>query len=108
MAEQHFDPTLNPINATVSLSLRVLSIDDLGFEHKGGGLFMAYIAMRFLYPETFHHAYEHLSIPMGAVNTVVLLTSSLTMALAVSQSELGIGDGRDIYPGLYMQHTLEQ
>ena len=33
---------------------------------------------------------------------------SLTVALAVSQSELGIGDGSDIYPGLYMQHTLDE
>lgn len=46
VTEQHFDPALNPINATVSLSLRVLSIDDLGFEHKGGGLFMAYLQSR--------------------------------------------------------------
>ena len=52
-----------------------------------GGLFMAYIALRFLYPETFHHAYQHLSIPMGALNTVVLLTSSLTMALAVRAAQ---------------------
>mgnify|MGYP001071864760 CR=1 FL=1 len=36
------------------------------------------------------------------------MTLSLTMALAISQSELGIGDGRDIYPGLYMQHTLDE
>ena len=48
-----------------------------------GGLFMAYIAMRFLYPDTFEDAYLYLSIPMGATNTVVLLASSLTMALAV-------------------------
>jgi hypothetical protein len=46
VTEQHFDPALNPINATVSLGLRVLTIDDLGFEHKGGGLFMAYLQSR--------------------------------------------------------------
>jgi hypothetical protein len=28
--------------------------------------------------------------------------------MAISQSELGIGDGSDIYPGLYMQHTLDE
>ncbi|KAA1189773.1 hypothetical protein F0M18_15620 [Pseudohalioglobus sediminis] len=33
---------------------------------------------------------------------------SMKMALAISQSELGIGDARDIYPGLYMQHTLDE
>lgn len=46
ITEQHFDPALNPINATVSLGLRVLTIEDLGFEHKGGGLFMAYLQSR--------------------------------------------------------------
>ncbi|MFT7625953.1 MAG: cytochrome c oxidase subunit 3 [Myxococcota bacterium] len=48
-----------------------------------GGLFVAYGAIRSLYPETFLEAHEHLSVALGTVNTVVLLTSSLTMALAV-------------------------
>ena len=43
ITEEAFDPTLNPIRAKVSLGLRVLSIDDLGFAHKGGGLFMSYL-----------------------------------------------------------------
>ncbi|MEN8175525.1 MAG: hypothetical protein ABFS23_07165 [Pseudomonadota bacterium] len=43
ITEEAFDPSLNPIRAKVSLGLRVLSIDDLGFDHKGGGLFMAYL-----------------------------------------------------------------
>ena len=42
ITEEAFDPSLNPIRAKVSLSLRVLSVDDLGFDHKGGSLFMAY------------------------------------------------------------------
>jgi hypothetical protein len=46
ITEEAFDPALNPINAKVSLSLRSLSIDDLGFDHKGGGLFMAYLQSR--------------------------------------------------------------
>jgi hypothetical protein len=40
--EEAFDVNLNPIRAKISLGLRVLSIDDLGFNHKGGGLFMSY------------------------------------------------------------------
>tara|TARA_R110002110_G_scaffold205066_7_gene417186 strand:- start:333210 stop:334448 length:1239 start_codon:yes stop_codon:yes gene_type:complete len=32
---------------------------------------------------------------------------SMSIAMAVGQSELGVGDGADIYPGLYMQHTLD-
>jgi cytochrome c oxidase subunit 3 len=53
------------------------------------GLFMAYAMFRFWYPETFLAAHEHLSVPMGAVNTVVLITSSLTMALAVRAAQTG-------------------
>ena len=43
VTEEFFDAKLNPIRAKVSLSLRVLSVDDLGFGHRGGGLFMAYL-----------------------------------------------------------------
>ena len=43
ITEEAFDPHLNPIQAKVSLGLRVLSVDDLGFQHKGGSLFMAYL-----------------------------------------------------------------
>lgn len=43
ITENLFDAALNPIHATVSLTLRVLSVDDLGFRHRGGGLFMAYL-----------------------------------------------------------------
>jgi hypothetical protein len=42
VTEEAFDPNLNPIRAKVSLGMRVLSVDDLGFEHKGGNLFMVY------------------------------------------------------------------
>jgi hypothetical protein len=43
VTEEAFDVALNPIRARVSLSLRVLSVDDLGFQHRGGTLFMAYL-----------------------------------------------------------------
>lgn len=46
ITEEAFDPALNPIRAKVSLGLRVLTVDDLGFDHKGGGLFMAYLQGR--------------------------------------------------------------
>ena len=42
ITEEAFDPTLNPIRAKVSLGMRVLSVDDLPFDHKGNSLFMAY------------------------------------------------------------------
>jgi len=43
ITEEAFDTALNPIRAKVSLSLRVLSVDDLGFDHTGGGLFIKYL-----------------------------------------------------------------
>ena len=42
IVEEAFDPQLNPIRAKVSLSMRVLSIDDLGFNSKGGAIYMVY------------------------------------------------------------------
>ena len=48
-----------------------------------GGLFTAYMLYRVWYPETFGAASRTLDITLGTVNTMVLITSSLTMALAV-------------------------
>ena len=42
ITEEAFDPALNPIRAKVSLGMRVLSIDDLNFNDKGGSLYMTY------------------------------------------------------------------
>jgi hypothetical protein len=42
ITEEAFDQNLNPVRAKVSLGMRVLSIDDLGFSHKGGGIYMVY------------------------------------------------------------------
>jgi hypothetical protein len=44
ITEEAFDTQLNPIRAKVSLGMRVLTIDDLGFQHPGGHLFMAYLS----------------------------------------------------------------
>jgi len=43
ITEEAFDPNLNPIRAKVSLGLRVLNIDDIGFSHPGGRMFMSYL-----------------------------------------------------------------
>ena len=42
ITEEAFDTSLNPIRAKVSLGLRVLSVTDLGFDSKGGSLYMVY------------------------------------------------------------------
>jgi hypothetical protein len=46
ITEEAFDVNLNPIRARVSLGLRVLSVDDLGFDHRGGTLYMGYLRSR--------------------------------------------------------------
>jgi len=40
--EEDFTPDLYPLRARVSLTLRVLSVDDLGFDHRGGSLYLRY------------------------------------------------------------------
>ena len=42
ITEEAFDPALNPLRAKVSLGMRVLSIDDLYFNEKGGSLYITY------------------------------------------------------------------
>jgi cytochrome c oxidase subunit 3 len=48
-----------------------------------GGLFLAYSYMRARYPAEFHHGGAELNSVLGITNTVVLLTSSLTVVLAI-------------------------
>ncbi len=48
-----------------------------------GGLFVLYMAYRFKYAGDFHFAAKELDLPKGTINTMILLTSSLTMALSI-------------------------
>ncbi len=54
-----------------------------------GGLFTGYTIYRTRYPEAFASGSHHLDVMLGAINTVVLIGSSLTMALAVRSAEKG-------------------
>jgi cytochrome c oxidase subunit III len=54
-----------------------------------GGLFLAYMVYRRLFPEVFSIASNTLNIVIGAANTAVLLCSSFTMVLAVHASQIG-------------------
>jgi cytochrome c oxidase subunit 3 len=54
-----------------------------------GGLFLVYTIYRYMNPEAFLHASYELNIVMGTVNTIVLLTSSLTVAMAVTAMQKG-------------------
>jgi cytochrome c oxidase subunit 3 len=54
-----------------------------------GGLFLTYLVYRSSYPGAFVAASRELLIWAGGINTVVLITSSLTMALAVRAAQTG-------------------
>lgn len=53
-----------------------------------GGLFVAYIVYRSWHPDLFIMAAEQLDTTMGAINTVVLIASSLTIAMAIRAAQL--------------------
>lgn len=48
-----------------------------------GGMFLLYSVYRFTYADQFHIAAKELNTIVGAFNTAILLTSSLTMALSI-------------------------
>ncbi len=54
-----------------------------------GGLFAAYMTYRMKFPEAFAIASSHLDLTLGGFNTIVLILSSLTMALGVREAQLG-------------------
>jgi cytochrome c oxidase subunit 3 len=59
-----------------------------------GGLFLAYIVYRTMYPEAWIAGSNHLNVPLGALNTGVLICSSLTMVLAVRAAQVGSRGGQ--------------
>ena len=54
-----------------------------------GGLFTAYIVYRTAHPFAFALGSRTLDVKLGAINTAVLIGSSLTMALAVWAAQTG-------------------
>jgi cytochrome c oxidase subunit 3 len=49
-----------------------------------GGLFITYAVYRYLHPEAFHLASQELDIPIGTINTIILLISSATIAMSIT------------------------
>ncbi len=54
-----------------------------------GGLFLVYAVMRSNYSKEFHQAAHHLNAFIGAINTVVLLLSSATVAMSITALQKG-------------------
>ena len=86
LAHQHqFDDAEQQYEAS-ALGMWVFLVTEIMFF---GGLFTAYVAYRSAYPGAFGAASDHLDLTLGAINTAVLIGSSLTMALAVHSSQVG-------------------
>jgi cytochrome c oxidase subunit 3 len=81
----HFDNLAQQSEAT-TLGMWVFLVTEVLFF---GGLFATYMVYRGWYPGAFAAASHELDVALGTINTVVLITSSLTMALAVHAAQLG-------------------
>lgn len=53
-----------------------------------GGMFGAYMVYRYMYPAAFESTTHYMNVTLGALNTMVLICSSLTMALAVQSAQM--------------------
>jgi cytochrome c oxidase subunit 3 len=82
--QHHFDDMAQQVEAS-TLGMWVFLVTEIMFF---GGLFTAYLVYRHASPEGFAEASHHLNVTWGAVNTIVLIVSSLTMALAVRSAQI--------------------
>jgi cytochrome c oxidase subunit 3 len=85
-ALQHHFENMEQQREAGALGMWVFLVTELMFF---GGMFLAYTLYRTKFPADFASASNHLDLTLGAVNTVVLILSSLTMALAVYSSQVG-------------------
>jgi cytochrome c oxidase subunit 3 len=85
-ALQHQFADLEQQRESATLGMWVFLITEIMFF---GGMFAIYLIFRFLYPVAFFQASEHMLFMAGAVNTAVLICSSLFVALAVHAAQEG-------------------
>jgi cytochrome c oxidase subunit III len=85
-APSHQFDTIEQQHEAATLGMWAFLITEVMFF---GGLFLLYTVYRFRFPEAFGEASSHLDVTLGAINTAILIGSSLTMALAVRSAQLG-------------------
>lgn len=85
MQKHHFDDMTQQYEAS-GFGMWVFLVQEVMFF---GGLFVAYLVYRNLYYDAFGLASSTLRIWLGGFNTIVLIASSLTMAMAVNAASLG-------------------
>ena len=81
----HFD-NLGQQKEAATLGMWVFLVTEILFF---GGLFITYLVYRYWYPDAFAAASHELDVTLGTTNTIVLITSSLTMAMAVHAAQTG-------------------
>ena len=84
--QHHFD-TLEQQHEASTLGMWLFLVTEVMFF---GGLLMAYFLYRVWYPEAWAEGSLDLDITLGAINTAVLIASSLTMAFAVRAAQTGL------------------
>jgi cytochrome c oxidase subunit 3 len=84
--QHHFD-SLEQQKESSTLGMWTFLVTEIMFF---GGLFLVYAVYRVQYAEAFAVASRELDIPLGLMNTVILIGSSLTMALGVHTAALGM------------------
>ncbi len=94
----HFD-NLEQQKEASTLGMWVFLITEILFF---GGLFLTYLVYRNWYPGAFAAASHELDVTLGTTNTVVLITSSLTMALAVHAAQTGSRKALNVFLVLTM------
>jgi hypothetical protein len=62
VTEEAYDRELNPIRAKVSVGVRVLTVDDLGFQHKGGLLYLTYQQQKERFAAGYHPPLSSLGV----------------------------------------------
>jgi hypothetical protein len=63
VTEEAFDASLNPIRAKVSVGVRVLTVDDLGYTHKGGRLYLAHLQQKERFAAAVDHPVTDVGVP---------------------------------------------
>lgn len=71
----HYDPEASKLGMWLFIFTELLLF---------GGLFLVYSIYRFLNPEAFRMAGEELDLTIGVINTLILLVSSMTIAMSTS------------------------
>lgn len=79
-----FDDAIQQFD-TANFGMWVFLITEMMFF---GGLFAGYVVYRTVYPAAFNIGSHETEVLLGGTNTVVLICSSLTMALAVRSAQL--------------------